>query len=137
VADTARLLKRMLVQEQGDLLDGLRRDGAAVVTALVTDTDRQIGRYTGVVDDALRALAADVGATGEEVLEAARAEIERIALAPARAKLAAAADRTDDPDELADAVRAVYRESRSRRLPDAAEACVAVVVASVTVGSGG
>ena len=68
------------------------------------------------------ALAGDLGADAVE-LGPALDLIDDIALAPVRQRLGEVADRADE-DELSDTVRALYRESRSRRLQEAAAAAV-------------
>jgi hypothetical protein len=61
------------------------------------------------------------------------AQIETIALEPVRQRLADVAERVDDADELSDTVRALYRESRSRRLPQAAAAAAVAVDGLVAI----
>ena len=63
--------------------------------------------------------------TSELDVTAAAAAIEENLVAPMRNRLREALDRTDDADELSEIARAVYRESRTRLAPLAAEECLA------------
>ncbi len=122
-AATVRALKKVLVDEQGTLLDGIRRSGGDAVHPLIGDAAAHNSTYDNAARPTLVALAGGMGADAVD-LGPAFAQIHSIALDPVRQRLAEVADSTDDPDELSDTVRALYRESRSRRLPEAAAAAV-------------
>ena len=123
VAAAVRALKKVLVDEQGTLLDGIRRSGGDAVHELIEDVAAHESPYDTAARPTLVALAGGMGADAVD-LDPALAQIHAIALEPVRQRLAEVADSTDDPDELSDTVRALYRESRSRRLPEAAAAAV-------------
>jgi cell division septum initiation protein DivIVA len=125
VEEIARSLKRLIVDEQGDLLDGLRRDGT---TALRVVLERDEGIYSGVLIEPLQGMTAVVAGEGVEIpADGAVSSLHAHLLEPVRSRLAEALEETDDPDELSTTVRAVYRECRSRRVDEAAAAAVAVV----------
>lgn len=122
-AAAVKALKKVLVDEQGTLLDGIRRSGGEAVHGLVDDAKAHAAPYDAAARPALVAFAGHLGADAVD-LDAALAQIHTIALDPVRQRLREAADDTDDADELSDTVRALYRESRSRRIPEAAAAAV-------------
>ena len=75
----------------------------------------------------LKQLASDLGANKKLDVKPALRQIHEIALEPVRQRLADVAERVEDADELSDTVRALYRESRSRRIPEAAAAATIAV----------
>ena len=119
VGGIARRLKRLVVDEQGDLLDGIRRNGVrAVRSTVAADT----GAYTRAARVPMQDFASDIDVSIDDIdLAAAGAAILSVLVEPVRARLGDLAEETDDPDELSSAVRSVYRESRSRRADAAAE----------------
>lgn len=119
VGGIARRLKRLVVDEQGDLLDGIRRNGVrAVRSTVAADT----GAYTRAARVPMQDFASDIDVSIDDIdLAAAGAAILSVLVEPVRARLGDLAEETDDPDELSSAVRSIYRESRSRRADAAAE----------------
>ncbi|MCY4665694.1 MAG: hypothetical protein OXC00_13625 [Acidimicrobiaceae bacterium] len=120
VGGIARRLKRLVVDEQGDLLDAIRRTGSrAVRTAITGDTTS----YTRAARVPMQDFASDIDVSIDDIdLRAAGGAIVSILVEPARDRLGDLLEQTDDPDELSSAVRSIYRESRSRRADAAAEA---------------
>lgn len=123
--EIARALKQRVVDEQGDLLDALRRDGTQALAKLLADKEAAAA-FAGLAPGALEDYASDIDVkTSELDVAAAVAAIEESLVAPMRNRLREALDRTDDADELSEIARAVYRESRTRLAPLAAEECLA------------
>ena len=122
-----RALKKILVEEQSSLLDGIRRSGSDAITIVVADADAHAAPYESAIDAAfdeiIEALGGDATARQEGY-----EQVRSVALDPVRSRLLEVAERTDDADELSDTVRGLYRESRSRRLPMAAAAAVSAVI---------
>ena len=120
VGGIARRLKRLVVDEQGDLLDAVRRNGVRAVRSAITSGT---GAYTRAVRVPMQDFASDIDVSIDDVdLEAAGRAILSVLVEPVRERLGELIDGTDDPDELTTAVRSIYRESRSRRADTAAEA---------------
>ena len=123
--EIARALKQKVVDEQGELLDALRRDGTQALTELLADEGAAAG-FAALAPGPLENYASDIDVkTSELDVGAATAAIEESLVAPMRNRLREALDRTDDADELSEIARAVYRESRTRLAPLAAEECLA------------
>ena len=123
--EIARALKQKVVDEQGELLDALRRDGTQALTELLADEGAAAG-FAALAPGPLENYASDIDVkTSELDVGAAAAAIEESLVAPMRNRLREALDRTDDADELSEIARAVYRESRTRLAPLAAEECLA------------
>ncbi len=123
VGGIARRLKRLVVDEQGELLDAMRRSGSRALRGVIAaDT----GAYTRAALEPLQDFASDIDVSIDDIdLKAAGAAIVSVLVEPARARLGELIEDTDDSDELAGAVRSVYRESRARRAEAAAEAAFA------------
>lgn len=123
--EIARALKQRVVDEQGDLLDALRRDGTKALAELLAN-EEAAAAFAGLAPGALEDYASDIDVkTSELDVAAGVAAIEESLVAPMRNRLREALDRTDDADELSEIARAVYRESRTRLAPLAAEECLA------------
>ena len=123
VGGIARRLKRLVVDEQGELLDAMRRSGSR---ALRGATGVGAGAYTRAALEPLQDFASDIDVSIDDIdLKAAGAAIVSVLVEPVRARLGELIEETDDSDELANAVRSIYRESRSRRAEAAAEAAFA------------
>ncbi len=123
VGGIARRLKRLVVDEQGELLDAMRRSGSrALRGAIAADGDA----YTRAALEPLQDFASDVDVSIDDIdLKAAGAAIVSVLVEPVRVRLGELIEDTDDSDELASAVRSIYRESRARRAEAAAEAAFA------------
>lgn len=122
----AKAMKKVLVEEQGSLLDGIRRSGAAAMTTFDTEASHNAA-YDQAAIPALREQCVSLGGSPELDLTPALANIHVIALEPVRRRLADIAQQFDGEQELSDAVRALYREARSRHLNDAASAASVAV----------
>ncbi|MCY3849695.1 MAG: DivIVA domain-containing protein [Acidimicrobiaceae bacterium] len=122
----AKAMKKVLVEEQGSLLDRIRRRGAAAM-ALFDEEASHNAAYDQAAIPALREQCVSLGGSPELDLTPALANIHEIALEPVRRRLADIAQQFDSEQELSDAVRALYREARSRHLNDAASAASVAV----------
>jgi len=120
--DLARRLKRALADEQNEVLDLLRRAKPSGVGDLLPDADAHAARWTEVVSAALaEAAAAGAGWSGGKPGSVANVadELARSLTAPLRERIDrsfAAAD--GNLDDVADRVRALYREWKGTRLTD-------------------
>jgi len=120
VGGIGRRLKRLVVDEQGDLLDALRRHGVRAVRSAITGDSEA---YTRAVRVPMQDFASDIDVSIDDVdLEAAGRAVLAELVEPLRERLGELVESTDDLDELGAAVRAIYRESRSLRGDIAAEA---------------
>ena len=123
VGGIARRLKRLVVDEQGELLDAMRRSGSRALRGV---TGADAGAYTRAALEPLQDFASDIDVSIDDIdLKAAGAAIVSVLVEPVWARLGELIEETDDSDELANAVRSIYRESRSRRAEAAAEAAFA------------
>ncbi len=137
MSTAVRAVKKVLVEEQGTLLDGIRRSGGDAIAVVVADEDAHAEPYESAAEPALIELAEALGGTGDvSTLEVGFEQIRAVALAPVRQRLLEVAEASDDADELSDSVRGLYRESRSRRLPSAIDAAVAAVRGAVAISTG-
>ena len=132
VAVASRALKKVVVDEQGTLLDGVRRSGAEAISPVV-DADGACDPYDEAIRPALLDFAAELGAPIGIDLDAVLDLVASIVVQPVHQRLREVAEATDDPDELSDTVRGLYRESRSRRVPEAADAVVSAVHGLVVI----
>ena len=120
VGGIARRLKRLVVDEQGDLLDGIRRNGVRAVRSTIAGDTKA---YTRAVRVPMQDFASDIDVSIDDIdLTAAGAAIVSVLVEPVRTRLSDLIEETDDADELSSVVRSIYRESRSRRADSAAEA---------------
>ena len=120
VGGIARRLKRLIVDEQGDLLDGIRRNGVRAVRAAITG---ETSAYTRAVRVPLQDFASDIDVSIDDIdLSAAGAAILSVLVEPVRSRLSNLVEETEDVDELSRVVRTIYREVRSGRADSAAEA---------------
>ena len=122
-----RALKKVLVEEQSTLLDGVRRSGSDAIAVVVADADAHAAPYESAIDAAFDEIIEAVGGDAG-TRQAGYEQLRSVALDPVRSRLLEVAEHTDDADELSDTVRGLYRESRSRRLPMAAAAAVSAVI---------
>ena len=122
VGSIARRLKRLVVDEQGELLDSLRRGGSRAVRNVIS---ADAGPYRRAILAPLQDFASDIDVSIDDIdMKSATTAIVSVLVEPVRARLSELVEDTDDPDELARAVRSIYRESRSRRAEAAAEAAL-------------
>ena len=135
IVSSARKLKRVLADEQNDVLDALRRANRIdTVDALLPAETDQVARYTSAVDDDLRS-AAEAGARsiredadvaqvlGSASLLAPVAESFALdVVRPLRERLDRAVMQVgEDPAELASLVRNLYREWKTQRIDEHVE----------------
>ena len=130
VSVVTRALKKVVVEEQGTLLDGIRRSGGEAVSVVVEDADAHAAAYEAAATPGLMELIEALGGTKAD-LAAGFGELRSIGLDPVRQRLLEVVERSDDADALSDTVRGLYRESRSRRIPLAAEAAVSAVAGAL------
>lgn len=122
VGGIARRLKRLVVDEQGELLDSIRRGGSRAARNVLS---ADAGPYRRAIVEPLQDFASDIDVSIDDIdMKAATAAIMSVLVEPVRARLNDLVEDADDPDELARAVRSIYRESRSRRSEAAAEAAL-------------
>jgi len=134
VSDAVRAAKKVLVVEQGTLLDGIRVSGGEAIGGVIEDEDAHAGPYEDAVEPALQVLIEELGGMiDDDIVGEGLAQIRVVALDPVRHRLQEVATESDQADELTDTVRGLYRESRSRRLPDAVSAAVTVVCDAVAL----
>lgn len=134
IVTAARKMKRVLADEQNDVLHVLRSaKGAVVLSDLLPVEAEQVQRYAEAISEELRAAAiAGAASMGEgDRKDHARAVAKGSTLAPAVDALGSALirplrDRLErvvsaaegDPDELSMTVRAVYREWKTQRIDE-------------------
>ena len=133
IVAAARKLKRVLADEQNEVLHALRRrDPVRALDALVPPESEHVARYVVAIDgelaDAAIAGAASMGATATS----AKRDLKKAnATAPAQATLAAdlvgplrvrlgrcVADADGDNAELSNLVRVLYREWKTQRIDE-------------------
>ncbi len=119
----SRALKRVLVDEQSTLLDGIRRNGATAVTNLIESTNRSHS-YNAALTSVLSELMSSVNAPRSVDLSVATGHFKELALAPVDRRLRDLIESGAETDELASAVRSIYRESRTKRVGEAVSAAV-------------
>ena len=123
VGGIARRLKRMVVDEQGSLLDGIRRTGARAVRGTLSSEADHFARAAWVP---MQDFASDIDVSIDDIdLKAAGEAIESTMVTSIRSRLGELVDDTEDPDELSRGVRSIYREARSRQAEEAARAAFA------------
>lgn len=130
----ARKLKRVLADEQNDVLHVLRRaEPATSLKALVPRSAEHVQRYAHAIDDELRR-AALAGAASVDQREAAAHErdivkakalrpaidaLTRSLVSPLRERLERAIEQAGgDNGEVASSVRAIYREWKTQRIDE-------------------
>jgi hypothetical protein len=112
--DLARRLKRLLSDEQNELLDRLRRDRrrSLAVVDLLDDLDSRVTRFAEAVEPHLAAATVDGDAVDDLAAELAREVAE--SLADALSDLEATG--ADERDAVAGEVRRCYRTWKSDRI---------------------
>ena len=132
IVASGRRLKRVLADEQNEVLDRLRqREPVDSVDALIPSAEEQAARYADAITAELIAAAEagaasisgsadatiDLSPTGP--LEAVRASISGDLVEPLRQRLeAAVADGDGDNDAITKRVRGVYREWKTQRIDE-------------------
>lgn len=130
----------MVVDEQGSLLDGIRRNGAEALRELLDDEPAHLALYMDAVRPVFETYVDAVCDSDSADLSSALDQVVAIAIEPIRHRLSGFVKRSDDGDEpdaseMTDAVRAIYRESRSRRVPEAVASAVVAVDAAIVMAS--
>jgi len=134
IISAARRIKRVLADEQNELLHTLRRNATVTsVEELLATADEQRGRYasaiTGELEKAAFAGAASVAVDGakpkkptikkDHAIEPALSAMETALLAPLRDRVARAISDVDgDAEELGAHVRGIYREWKTQRIDE-------------------
>ena len=133
-AGLARALKRVLGDEQNEVLDALRRLGPAAADAVLPSGDAQLAGYRDAavpwLQQAVRAGAGFISdpeiATGADTVPAADAQARALAaelIDPLRARLtralAAGAD-AEDPSVAAESLRSTYRQWKVQQVEESA-----------------
>jgi DivIVA domain-containing protein len=138
IVASARKLKRVLADEQNDVLDALRKTVAVTeLSAILPPDSEHVGRYADAIGDELHAAAvAGAGTTGDGSSAALRKSIGKsigksVGLDPARSAIAAdlvgplrerlsrsVTDGAGDNDDITKRVRAVYREWKTQHIDD-------------------
>ncbi|MEI8239703.1 MAG: hypothetical protein WCI22_09800, partial [Actinomycetota bacterium] len=133
IVAAARKLKRVLADEQNDVLHALRGQKTVVFEALLPAQDAHLQRYADSIDDELRAAAlAGAGSVDRRAesthlkainkASALRPAVDALGtdiVLPLRERIERAVVHTDgDSEELAAAVRAIYREWKTQRIDE-------------------
>jgi DivIVA domain-containing protein len=131
-AQMVRKLKRLLADEQNDVLDLVRRSGGKVLASgLVPEPGDHAGRYVAAIGGELLAAVSagaaffdgPAGAADHADVAALERFVATEVVEPLRALLSRALDAADvAEDEQLDRVRSAYREVRNQRIDDAARA---------------
>ena len=119
----AKAIKRVLSDEQNDVLDTLRRVGSTDLDELLPALDDHVLSYAAVAHGPLRQVVAAAGAEDVEVGGIAEALAWRF-VEPLRDATEAAAADADDADDLDASLRTVYRDHRTHHLAGAVEEAV-------------
>lgn len=123
-ARVARRLKRVLADEQGQVLDAVRRAKGRADLDDVLSTDDQVTAYALAVADDLRG-AAEEGAAfeGASLPSSATAAVDEVArelgrelAGVVRPRVARCLEAGDDAEDTSDRLRAAYREWKTDRL---------------------
>ena len=123
VEQITRKLRRAIMEDQNDLLDAIRRMGHRAITSRIKTRN---SFYAGVLRQPFQQFVSNIDASIDDLdIESAKAAIDTALIEPVRSRLEELADATGSVDTLNTKVRAIYRESRSRRAALAAEAAVA------------
>ena len=143
----SRRVKRLVDDEQNELLDALRRSRRNItVSGLLPDTDEQVGALMELLGadltDAVAAGAASVAARSGTPVALGRANLERLAgqletaiaarlVNPWRDEVATMISAEPDRGQLSERLRSAYRECKTVALPELASG---VVVVAYNVG---
>ena len=131
IVSSGRKLKRVLADEQNDVLDRLRaKQAVRSIDDLLAGIDDQVSRYFGVITADLSAAATagaeSLGGLGDvstgsaaDALAAARATLTDDLVQPLRDRLAVGIEAVDgDNAELTKRARAIYREWKTKHIDD-------------------
>jgi DivIVA domain-containing protein len=131
IVTAARKLKRVLADEQNEVLETLRRkEPVREVAALVPDADAHVARYVDAIEgdlgEAANAAAAMVGRTrklrkadADAAIDAASDVLAEWLVAPLRERLErCVADGDGDNVDIGKRVRAVYREWKTQHIDE-------------------
>jgi hypothetical protein len=131
--DLARRLKRALADEQNDVLDRLRRAKPSGVEDLYPELEAHVAHWVGVAGEPLdEACAAGARWVGGGSVKAAELvdDLARGLVLPLRERVDRAFVAADgNLDDVADRVKALYREWKNQWLPDAVPHAVATAYA--------
>lgn len=118
-----RALKKVLVDEQSSLLHRIRSQGSEAISELLGSSERRTA-YHDVLAQELSELAESLGSPASLDASDAAGLFDELALAPVDHRLRGLIESGAESDELAAAVRSLYRESRSRRIAEAVDAAL-------------
>lgn len=122
--DLARRLKRILADEQNEVLDRLRRGGDVQLSDVLPDADEHAARYAGAAGPVLGVAASHgrstVGGEREVPCDVLAEELGRSLTGPLRGRVQRSLDEADgDLDEVTERLRALYREWKGQRIAGA------------------
>ncbi|HEX5365119.1 MAG TPA: hypothetical protein VFW63_00445 [Acidimicrobiales bacterium] len=122
--DLARRLKRILADEQNEVLDRLRRGGDVQLSDVLPDADEHAARYAGAAGPVLGVAASHgrstVGGEREVPCDVLAEELGRSLTGPLRGRVQRSLDESDgDLDEVTERLRALYREWKGQRIAGA------------------
>lgn len=121
----ARRLKRVLADEQGRVLDGVRRSRRTPPLADVLPLDEQVAAYASAVSEDLLAAAEEgAGFAGAALpagtsVDAVAAELARSLAGVVRPRVERCFESGEDTEDTSDRLRATYREWKTDRLVEA------------------
>jgi cell division septum initiation protein DivIVA len=127
IVGAARKLKRVLADEQNDVLDTLRRKEVVTELAqIIPDLDEHAARYAAAIDKDLQeafsagaSMLDDAGGAADGEATAARELLASGLVRPLRDRLERSIiDGSGDNDEVVRRVRAVYREWKTQHIDD-------------------
>ena len=121
IVASARKLKRVLADEQNDVLDRLRRsDPVRTLDDLVPPTDQQAARYADAIVTEMAAAVTAAGATDPAAtLPEVRATLAGDLVGPLRDRLdRAVAEGDGDHDAITKRARSVYREWKTQHIDE-------------------
>ena len=112
--DLTRALKRILQDEQNEVLERLRQAGRSGAPSVLTALDQQTTRFTSAAAPVLAAAHRAGGGAGDDTVGfALGGKLANDLATPLRERLErVVAAAGDDPEHLAEAVRAAYRPSK-------------------------
>ena len=122
VNQITRGLRRVIMDDQNDLLDSIRRTGRRAVAARAAAGSSP---YIGALRQPFQQFVSDIDVSIDDLdVNAANEAVYATLVEPVKSRLRELAENTGNLEELSVKVRAIYRESRTRRAPLAAEAAV-------------